>query len=31
MKMNKPAVRVLVTFLKARMQRPPWEADSPAS
>jgi DNA-binding transcriptional LysR family regulator len=31
MKMNKPAVRELVTFLKERMQRPPWEADPPAS
>jgi hypothetical protein len=31
MKMNKPAVRELVTFLKERMQRPPWQADSGAS
>ena len=30
MKMNKPAVRELVTFLKARMQRPPWEGNSPS-
>jgi DNA-binding transcriptional LysR family regulator len=30
MKMNKPAVRELVTFLKARMQRPPWEGNAPS-
>jgi DNA-binding transcriptional LysR family regulator len=28
MKMQKPAVRELVAFLKARMQTPPWEAGS---
>jgi DNA-binding transcriptional LysR family regulator len=31
MKMNKPVVRELVAFLKARMQTPPWEAESASS
>lgn len=30
LKMQKPAVAELVTFLKARMQPPPWEHDRPA-
>lgn len=31
MKINKPAVRELVTFLKSRMQPPPWEAELPGA